>query len=177
MYIIYALLDPRDNKVHYVGMTNDVYQRLLAHIQCSGSNFEKNTWIMSLREANVMVQMLELERVVRANNKRTRAYAHAREAYWIRHYALLGHPLANITHARQRSYSRSAIPTTHLNKEPDTTAVSEKTRETIQQARAKTPPMSHRKIASLVGLSGRRYPIYQQVCREMGLMSAAETAE
>jgi predicted GIY-YIG superfamily endonuclease len=176
-YIIYALADPRSNKVHYVGMTDDVYQRFLAHIQCSGNNFEKNTWVMSLREANVIVQMLELERVERVTRKRARTYALTREAYWIRHYNLLGHPLTNVTHARQRSHSRLAMPIDPLNREPDTTSVPEKAREAIRQARSKTPPMSHRKIAALVGLTGRKYPIYQQVCREMGLMSAAEAAE
>jgi hypothetical protein len=96
MYVIYALTDPRDGKVHYVGMTDNVYKRFQDHIQCSGRNFDKNAWILSMREANVMVQMLELERVEDLGRARVR------EAYWVNHYAELGHPLANI----QRSVLR-----------------------------------------------------------------------
>lgn len=170
MYVIYALADPRDSKVHYVGMTDNVYQRFLAHIQCSGNNFDKNAWMLSFREANVMVQMLELERAEHV------IQARAREAYWIRHYTLLGHPITNVTHAKQRGYSRSITSGCSVSKEPDTTTVSEETREAIRRARSKTPPMSHRKIAALVGLAGRKYSTYQQVCREMGL-SVVEAAE
>src|SRR5579859_5228539 len=95
MYVIYALLDPRDSSVHYVGMTDDVYKRFLAHIQCSGNNFEKNGWVLSLRAANVMVQMLELERVEDVT------HARVREAYWIKHYVSLHHPVANVVHAKR----------------------------------------------------------------------------
>jgi hypothetical protein len=73
--------------------------------------------------------------------------------------------------------SQSPVSGDPASRELDTTTVSMETRETIKRGRAKSPPMSHRDIAGLVGLTGRKYPIYQQVCREMGLMSATEAAE
>ncbi len=61
MYVIYALIDPRDQHVHYVGMTDKVYDRFIQHIQCSGGNYEKNAWMHELRQANVLVRMDVLE--------------------------------------------------------------------------------------------------------------------
>lgn len=93
MQVIYGLEDPRDNKMHYVGVTDDVFTRFMAHIQCSGNNFAKNAWMLSLRADNVLPRMIELERVEDLKK------AHLREAYWIHHYQALGHPLTNICHA------------------------------------------------------------------------------
>lgn len=61
--------------------------------------------------------------------------------------------------------------------ENNTSAVSNDIRETIRRGRSMKPPIPHRTIANMVGFGGRKYEIYQQVCREMGLMSAAEVAE
>lgn len=90
MYAIYALIDPRDNAVRYVGVTNDVYKRFLSHIQCSGNNLAKNLWITELRAANKMVIMKTLEEV------EGRSHALAREYYWIQHFQILREPLVNI---------------------------------------------------------------------------------
>jgi predicted GIY-YIG superfamily endonuclease len=92
MYVIYALVDPRDNLVHYVGLTEDVYQRFQAHINCTGSNVAKNAWITEMRQANVLVQMVELERAEDLGTARIR------EMYWIQHYQHLQHPIKNIIH-------------------------------------------------------------------------------
>jgi predicted GIY-YIG superfamily endonuclease len=93
MYVIYALVDPRDNTIRYVGMTSDVYKRFFEHTQCGGgTNYEKNAWIMEMRAQNVMVQMVELERV------ESLAVARKREAYWIQHYISLQSKLTNILH-------------------------------------------------------------------------------
>lgn len=90
MYVIYALIDPRDNTVRYVGITDDVYKRFLSHIQCTGGNLAKNLWIAELRAANKMVIMETLEEV----EDHTRALE--REMYWIQHFQALKEPLANI---------------------------------------------------------------------------------
>jgi predicted GIY-YIG superfamily endonuclease len=92
MYVIYALVDPRDNTVRYVGMTSDVYKRFFEHTQCGGSNFEKNAWIMEMRDQNVMPLMVELERT------ESQALARKREAYWIQHFISLQSKLMNILH-------------------------------------------------------------------------------
>lgn len=61
MFTIYALIDPRDHLIHYVGMTDDVYARFLQHIRCDGSNPGKDAWIHELRQANEMVIMQTLQ--------------------------------------------------------------------------------------------------------------------
>lgn len=97
MYVIYALVDPRDNTVRYVGVTNDVYKRFLQHVNCSGSNFEKNAWIHELRMANKMIVMETLEEV------EDRTCVFDREEYWIKHFQMLQEPITNI---RQKSPAR-----------------------------------------------------------------------
>jgi predicted GIY-YIG superfamily endonuclease len=90
MYVIYALVDPRDNTVRYVGMSADVYKRFVEHINNSGANYAKNSWIMELRALNKMVIMISLEEVAEYE------YARERERYWIQHFEVLGSPVMNI---------------------------------------------------------------------------------
>src|SRR5258708_2689014 len=92
MYVIYALIDPRDNTVRYVGVTNDVYKRFLSHINGAGSNnFAKNAWIHELRAANKMVILETLEEV------KDRDLALEREGYWIQHFQMLQEPIMNVS--------------------------------------------------------------------------------
>jgi predicted GIY-YIG superfamily endonuclease len=90
MRAIYGLIDPRDRLVFYVGQTTDVYKRLLEHINCSGNNFERNSRIHELRALNLMVIMEVFELVELQDD------ANEREAYWVRHFELIQHPLTNI---------------------------------------------------------------------------------
>src|SRR6266702_6836492 len=90
MYVVYALVDPRDEAVHYVGFTEDVYRRFLEHIQGSGTNYEKNKWVFDMREANIMIQMRHLEETEDIE------HARIREEYWIKHYKMLKDPLSNM---------------------------------------------------------------------------------
>jgi len=92
MYTIYALIDPRDYTVHYVGQTTDVYKRFSDHINGNGGNFIKTGWIAELRALNKMVIMETLEEV------ENHEHAIQREAYWIKHFRALSEPLANATH-------------------------------------------------------------------------------
>jgi predicted GIY-YIG superfamily endonuclease len=92
MYVIYALSDPRDNMVRYIGQTQDVYTRFSQHISCKGSDFVRNAWITELRLQNKMVVMQTLQEVSNQGD------ALEREAYWIKHFHMLGHPITNIQH-------------------------------------------------------------------------------
>lgn len=89
-YAIYALIDPRDNAVRYIGLTNDVYDRFKQHIRCEGVNKQKDAWIKELHEEQQMVIMKTLERV------RTYAQAAEREVDWINHFINAGASLLNI---------------------------------------------------------------------------------
>jgi len=92
MYAIYALIDPRDYTVHYVGQTTDVYKRFSEHVNGNSGNFIKTGWIAELRTLNKMVIMETLEEV--EDHER----ALQREGYWIKHFRVLSEPLANATH-------------------------------------------------------------------------------
>lgn len=91
MYTIYALIDPRDNTVRYVGVTDNVYARFAQHMNCSGNNYPKNAWIHELRSMNMMLIMENLEQT------EIREYAYEREQYWIQHFEMLHEPIVNIS--------------------------------------------------------------------------------
>lgn len=92
MYTIYALIDPRDYTVHYVGQTTDVYKRFSDHVNGNSGNFIKTGWIAELRALNKMVIMETLEEVG------SHEQALERETYWIKHFRALSEPLTNATH-------------------------------------------------------------------------------
>lgn len=87
-YVVYALIDPRDQAVRYVGVTNDVYARFKQHIRCDSGNQEKDIWIQDLRDHQLMMVMQSLERVPYEQ-------AFIREQYWINHYLAAGAHLFN----------------------------------------------------------------------------------
>lgn len=102
MYVVYGLEDPRDHLIHYVGITNNVYKRFNQHIRGDCGNLAKNGWIFECRQQNIMIRMVELQRVG------TLKIAKERERYWIQHYLDLGHPLNNAQIARsiRREHAR-----------------------------------------------------------------------
>lgn len=91
MYTVYALVDPRDSQPHYVGITDNLYERFIQHLHCDGSNTRKDAWIQSLKDANVVVRMDALQTVA------SKVEVHVREAYWIHHFLQLGIELYNNT--------------------------------------------------------------------------------
>ncbi len=50
IYQIYALIDPRDNLVHYVGISIDAESRFYGHIHEVTGNYEESRWITSLKK-------------------------------------------------------------------------------------------------------------------------------
>lgn len=89
-YTIYALIDPRDYTVRYIGITDDVYQRFKEHLRCDGYNPGKDAWIEELKQANVMLIMKTLEVVETVDQARER------ETHWIHYHRFLGIPLFNL---------------------------------------------------------------------------------
>lgn len=88
LVFVYALIDPRDNEVRYVGSTTRPLQiRLMAHMH-EGSGRAKVDWINELREVELMPSIVELERVT----ARSRLEA---ETKWAQHYLALGARLTN----------------------------------------------------------------------------------
>lgn len=109
MYVIYALGDPRDNKVRYVGMTSNIRSRFIEHIKCLGNNKLKNIWIDELISLGMLPFCQTLETVYTINEARDC------EAYWIKHYERLKMLLTNLegvgpeTVAKQIAWQESLI--------------------------------------------------------------------
>ncbi|SRR6266704_2014854 len=90
IYTIYALIDPRDQEIRYIGITYDVYARMRQHSRCEGTNTNKNAWIKELQKEQVMFVMHSLEKV------KTIGKALEREQYWIKYHLQQGANLTNI---------------------------------------------------------------------------------
>jgi predicted GIY-YIG superfamily endonuclease len=88
-HAVYTLSDPRDNVIHYVGISKNVQKRFKQHVTCSGVNLEKNAWVLQLLQQGLSPTLTVIEMVVGVT------VARQREKYWIEHYAEQEAPLAN----------------------------------------------------------------------------------
>ena len=61
--VIYALIDPRNQDIRYVGKSAEhlVYKRYYQHYGCYGLNHHKNAWIKGLRKAGLRPSLFILE--------------------------------------------------------------------------------------------------------------------
>lgn len=98
LYTIYALADPRDGSIRYIGITYNVYSRMRQHSRCAGENARKNAWIQELQSLQLMFVMWSLEKTT------TIEEALARELYWIRHYISKGADLTNVAGMPEPGY-------------------------------------------------------------------------
>ena len=85
---IYALCDPRDERVRYVGMTTSPGQRLVGHLRDRG-NEKKWAWVEELRGLGLKPDLKPLAEVAED-------VAAAEEHWWIRFYLDEGEPLCNL---------------------------------------------------------------------------------
>ena len=90
-YYVYALLDPRDTTVRYIGMSKQPEIRLTEHAKEKDYRF-KYAWIQELKALGLLPELKIIETV--GKNKR---YAYTRETYWINYFASIGAPLLNAT--------------------------------------------------------------------------------
>ncbi len=84
-YFIYALSDPKDSKIHYVGMSIDPKRRYFDHYHDAGAT---STWIRELIDEGLR-PLLSIIEETDVENVRDR------EAYWIDFYCQQGEPLEN----------------------------------------------------------------------------------
>jgi hypothetical protein len=90
---IYALLDPRDNSICYIGRSDDVRYRLYQHLQGVGDNDQTKGWIRELRQTGLSPTLLILETIDVSRN--ASAIAREREQYWIQEMLRKGYFLLN----------------------------------------------------------------------------------
>lgn len=96
MIYIYALICPRIGQVRYVGKTNDIKERFLAHL-CgykSDDSHAKKNWIKKLLKENLLPVLSILEYCNEANWIE-------KEKYWIKTLRAKNYPLLNIASGGQ----------------------------------------------------------------------------
>ena len=87
--IVYALADPRDGAVRYVGVTNNLLGRLNEHMRMYGGNARKNAWLQELVDAHLLPYVVTLEVIADEEHWRER------EVAWIVAYVKAGADLLN----------------------------------------------------------------------------------
>ncbi|SRR6266496_5858610 len=89
-YTIYALIDPRDSSIRYIGITDNPDQRLKEHLRGRGGNPPKGNCVYELRQLGLVPIMHLLETGL------SLPAALERESFLIQHYLNSGNALVNL---------------------------------------------------------------------------------
>jgi predicted GIY-YIG superfamily endonuclease len=90
VFYIYSLIDPRDNRLRYIGITNDPIKRYSGH-KMRLTKTKKSNWIRGLQKENLNPIMNIIEELD------CRELGKKREKYWIRYFKKKGLNLLNMT--------------------------------------------------------------------------------
>jgi len=90
IYTIYALIDPRDGSIRYIGITDNPAQRIKEHLRGRGGNPLKREWVYELRRLGLAPIMQPLETGL------SLSAALERESLLIQHYLNSGNALVNL---------------------------------------------------------------------------------
>ena len=85
---IYKLVDPRDNKPRYIGVTNNPGGRLMLHVKNASSTKLKVEWVNELRNLGMIPKMFIIDQCLESEREQ-------REQYWIKIYQKEGYSLVN----------------------------------------------------------------------------------
>lgn len=96
-YCVYALIDPRDYTVGYIGTSHLPALRMAAHLGMRDKNPAKNEWIGSVMAAGIEPRMLLLEVVPGADDANLARHEQA----WMQHALEAEMPLTNQERAFQ----------------------------------------------------------------------------
>lgn len=97
-YYIYVLLDPRDDTVRYVGITNNAELRYNQHLD-GRSNINVWRWHQEIKKSGVLPILRIIETISRDDNMSFADFMRIvgdKEAYWINKYKSSGASLLNI---------------------------------------------------------------------------------
>jgi group I intron endonuclease len=87
MLFIYALIDPRDKSVKYIGVSKDVRRRYKEHL-ADFRYTKKAAWIRKMKRLGLVIKVKLIEICTNKNWK-------SRERYWIKYYS--NNKLVNLT--------------------------------------------------------------------------------
>lgn len=90
MDCIYALVDPRNQDIRYVGKTCHQRKRMVSHLACDGRNPHRDNWIRALLKEGLRPVWFVLEHIV------AEAWENL-EIEWIAILRDVGEPLTNLT--------------------------------------------------------------------------------
>lgn len=93
-YQIYALIDPRDNTIRYIGKSDDVKYRYYQHLHSIGGGRQERQWIRELKILELVPALRILETIDK--NPNAHKLVLVRERYWIDNLISTGHPLINV---------------------------------------------------------------------------------
>jgi DNA-binding XRE family transcriptional regulator len=116
---IYALIDPRDGTVRYVGVSKEVQTRLAQHIRETQN--AKREWLSELKESGLSPEVEVLETIEIVGDVDTSSLE--REQYWINVLLQSGAPLTNISgipRAQSRKHLSSSQSAPQPPKQPAT---------------------------------------------------------
>ena len=102
-YVVYALVDPDDHLIYYVGQTSRPKGRLAWHLFKWPLRSAKAAWMQSLKDRGKQPIMQMLEIIT------SREEALAREQRWIKHWLQQGMPLVNANNETSSMYLKEAI--------------------------------------------------------------------
>lgn len=89
---IYALIDPRDNKIKYIGLTTTGFSRIATHYNAKKKeNTRKVNWVNKLKSLNLCFTVEYLQYCNSVEELKTA------EKYWIKYYKSIGVDLLNHT--------------------------------------------------------------------------------
>jgi hypothetical protein len=92
MFSVYALVDPRNGEVRYIGLTKNIKRRYSQHVSTKDkSNQTKQVWIDELKQCGLCPTLLILEEPVEESTR------FDCERYWIQAYLERN---ANLTNMR-----------------------------------------------------------------------------
>jgi predicted GIY-YIG superfamily endonuclease len=94
IYVIYSLIDPRDESVRYVGISDNMPTRFMHHLRETGSRTAKGMWLAELKSYGLQPTIKILEEM--QARKTQRYLVEEREKHWIRVFEQSGASLTNI---------------------------------------------------------------------------------
>ena len=95
MFYVYGLIDPRDNQIHYVGITqNSPARRLASHI--SGGASAKDGWLTALIDVGFLPRIAVLQQA------ETYSEIFELETWWIKIAEQVGWPITNTNKTNRR---------------------------------------------------------------------------